>query len=300
MTKKHLSGFEKAARQGDAEGQFQLGRCYLEGDGVSQNRSEAKRLFQKAAELGHEDAKKALQYIEQQSDQNSSYTNNLSADESTIIERNYKRDEGNTSHTNSDMTLGSTSTTQENNNSTIGWIVGIAIAIIIGYVVYSNQDKPTLDSSNPPESNSSITTQHNQTSSQSPIPKTPVTKTKESELVELIANNVEKYPYEIGLKENKEFSRRFSSLIGSSKYSSFKINRVLEHPIKKYDNSGKFGVYFFDKDEQYIYYIIYDKFKDNLTVIMMENGINVSTFSYVQEKPDQYLVDNFNVNVFND
>ena len=85
--KKAFEWFEKAAKQGDAEGQFQLGRCYLEGDGMSQNRPEAKRLFQKAAELGHEDAKKALQYIEQQSDQNSSFTNNLSGEESTIIDR---------------------------------------------------------------------------------------------------------------------------------------------------------------------------------------------------------------------
>ena len=118
-------------------------------------------------------------------------------------------------------------------------------------------------------------------------------------MLSVIANNCGKYPYEDGLSDNKEFSRRFSSLIGSSKYSAFKTNNILESPIKRYDNSGKFGVHFFDKDEQYIYYIIYDKSKDNLTVIMMENGVDVSTFSYAQEKSDQYLIDTFNEDVFN-
>ena len=85
--------YKKAAEQGVAGAQYNLGVCYLEGDGVPQNRSEAKRLFQKAAELGHEDAKKALQYIEQQSDQNSSYTNDLSGDESTVIDNIVKQNQ---------------------------------------------------------------------------------------------------------------------------------------------------------------------------------------------------------------
>ena len=286
--------YKKAAEQGIAAAQYNLGICYLEGDAVRKNRPEAKRLFQKAAEQGHEDAKKALQYIEQQTNQDSNHTNNMSGDESTLIDRG----EHETTSTSGSQNYGS-STTQNNSNSTIGWIVGIVIAIIIGFVVYSNQDKPTLDSSNPPKSNSSISIQQNQTSSQSSKQTNTVTKTEESDLVRLIANKVGKYPYEVGLSDNKEFSMRFSSLIGSSKYSSFKTNNILESPIKKYDNSGKFGVHFFDKDEQYIYYIIYDKSKDNLTVIMMENGVDVSTFSYAQEKSDQYLIDTFNEDVFN-
>ena len=286
--------YKKAAEQGIAAAQYNLGICYLEGDGVPKSRSEAKRLFQKAAEQGHEDAKKALQYMEQQANQDSNHTNNMSGDESTIIDRGGHE----TTSASGSQNYGS-STTQDNSNSTIGWIAGIAIAIIIGFVVYSNQDKPTLDSSNPHESNSSISIQQNQTSSLSPKQTNTVTKTEESDLVRLIANKVGKYPYEVGLSDNKEFSRRFSSLIGSSKYSSFKTNNILESPIKRYDNSGKFGVHFFDKDEQYIYYIIYDKSKDNLTVIMMENGVDVSTFSYAQEKSDQYLIDTFNEDVFN-
>ena len=31
----------------------------------------------------------------------------------------------------------------------------------------------------------------------------------------------------------------------------------------------------------------------------MENGVNVSSFSYAQEKTDQYLIDTFNEDVFN-
>ena len=285
--------YKKAAEQGIAAAQYNLGICYLKGDGVRKNRPEAKRLLQKAAEQGYEDAKKALQCMEQQANQDSNHTNNMSGDKSTIIDRGGHEP----TSTSGSQNYGS-STTQDNSNSTIGWIACIAIAIIIGFVVYLNQDKPTLDSSNPHESNSSISIQQNQTSSLSSKQTNTVTKTEESDLVRLIANKVGKYPYEVGLSDNKEFSRRFSSLIGSSKYSSFKTNTILEFPITRYDNSGKFGVHFFDKDEQYIYYIIYDKSKDNLTVIMMENGVGVSTFSYAQEKSDQYLIDTFNEDAF--
>ena len=70
-----------------------MGICYLEGDGVRKNRPEAKRLLQKAAEQGYEDAKKALQYMEQQANQNSSYTNDLSGDESTVIDNIVKQNQ---------------------------------------------------------------------------------------------------------------------------------------------------------------------------------------------------------------
>lgn len=79
--------YKKAAEQGIAAAQYNLGICYLEGDGVRKNRPEAKRLLQKAAEQGYEDAQKALLYIEQQANQSSNHTNNLSGDESTIIDR---------------------------------------------------------------------------------------------------------------------------------------------------------------------------------------------------------------------
>ena len=145
--KKAFEWFEKAARQGDAEGQFQLGRCYLEGDGVPHNRSEAKRLFQKAAEQGHEDAKKALQYIEQQTNQNSSYTNNLSGDESTIIDRSPQNEKVYISDPQSYVTSPventsavNVSTSQEGNSSNLFWIIVIVVAVIIGlYYLFTNK-----------------------------------------------------------------------------------------------------------------------------------------------------------------
>lgn len=188
---------------------------------------------------------------------------------------------------------------KENSSFMIFIIVCFVMAFGVVFILFFNLNDRDLDSSNPHESNSPISIQQNQTSSPSSIQTNTVTKTEESDLVRLIANKVGKYPYEVGLSDNKEFSRRFSSLIGSRKYSSFRTNNILESPIKKYDNSGKFGVHFFDKDEQYIYYIIYDKPKDNLTVIMMDNGVDVPSFLYAQEKTDQYLIDTFNEDVFN-
>ena len=85
--------YKKAAEQGVAGAQYNLGVCYLEGDGVPQNRYEAKRLFQKAAEQGDEDAKNALQYIDQQTNQISNDNNNLSGDESTVIDNSVKQNQ---------------------------------------------------------------------------------------------------------------------------------------------------------------------------------------------------------------
>ena len=56
--------FRKAAEQGNADAQLCLGICYAEGDGVAKDMSEAVKWCRKAAEQGHEDAKRALSYLE--------------------------------------------------------------------------------------------------------------------------------------------------------------------------------------------------------------------------------------------
>ncbi len=45
--------YRKAAEHGDAEAQFELGRCYAKGNGVSKDMSEATKWYRKAAEQGH-------------------------------------------------------------------------------------------------------------------------------------------------------------------------------------------------------------------------------------------------------
>ncbi len=52
-----------AANQGDAAAQYNLGVCYYNGEGVTQNKTEAARLFRLAATQGDEDAKKALKRL---------------------------------------------------------------------------------------------------------------------------------------------------------------------------------------------------------------------------------------------
>ena len=53
MTLKEL---EKAAEQGDAQAQYELGRCYNAGDKVPKDNAIAAQWYAKAAEQGHTDA----------------------------------------------------------------------------------------------------------------------------------------------------------------------------------------------------------------------------------------------------
>ena len=96
VTKDYYKAFmwiRKAAKQGLAIAQYNLGICFMNGLGVAVNNVKAKNWFQKAAEQGYEDALKALQYLDQQTNQNSSYTNNLSGDESTVIDNSMEQNQ---------------------------------------------------------------------------------------------------------------------------------------------------------------------------------------------------------------
>jgi len=55
-----LEQIRKAAEQGDAEAQFQLGECYRLGTGVAQDIEEAAKWYRKAAEQGHAVAQHSL------------------------------------------------------------------------------------------------------------------------------------------------------------------------------------------------------------------------------------------------
>ena len=52
-----------AANQGNAAAQYNLGVFYYNSEGVTQNKTEAARLFRLAAAQGDEDAKKALKRL---------------------------------------------------------------------------------------------------------------------------------------------------------------------------------------------------------------------------------------------
>ena len=57
--------WRKAAEQGNVTAQFILGVCYDNGEGVAQDKAEAVKWYRKAAEQGHEKAKAALKRLEQ-------------------------------------------------------------------------------------------------------------------------------------------------------------------------------------------------------------------------------------------
>lgn len=58
---KAFKWYAKAAKQGNANAQYELGNCYYNGKGVSQNYTQAIIWYTFAAEQGHTDAKKALE-----------------------------------------------------------------------------------------------------------------------------------------------------------------------------------------------------------------------------------------------
>ena len=53
------------AEQGNAEAQYNLGYCYVFGEGVDQDYAEAVKWYRKAAEQGHAKAQKALRLLEE-------------------------------------------------------------------------------------------------------------------------------------------------------------------------------------------------------------------------------------------
>ena len=123
---------------------------------------------------------------------------------------------------------------------------------------------------------------------------------QQNDIMEIIANNVGNYPYKCDITDNAEFTNRFSKLIGSDYYKKFKSNNILEVPIRIYDNSGKYGLYYWDKDEDITYYIICDKPRDNITVFIEEQTEDERKAYYAQEQKDLDLVNSFNQEAFQD
>ena len=58
--KKAIEWFEKAAEQGDADAQYNLGVMYYDGQGVDVNYKKAFECYEKAAEQGHAQAQHNL------------------------------------------------------------------------------------------------------------------------------------------------------------------------------------------------------------------------------------------------
>jgi TPR repeat protein len=55
--------YRKAARQGDAKAQYNLGLCYRDGEGVRKNRRLAIRWLKDAAAKGHKGAANELRHF---------------------------------------------------------------------------------------------------------------------------------------------------------------------------------------------------------------------------------------------
>lgn len=144
--------YRKAAEQGMATAQYNLGICYLKGDGVKKNKSVAKKWFQKAADQGDEDAQKAIQYIKQQTNQDSNDKNNLSGDESTIIDK-AGHETTVVSQPYSASASDSSSTDNYNSFNTsfyVTWAVTVVVAVITLAILWNNdspwlKEKPFLD-----------------------------------------------------------------------------------------------------------------------------------------------------------
>ena len=91
-------------------------------------------------------------------------------DESTILDGNQRTNRTNTTNTKSYTTspVGNTIVTENNSNSTMGWIIGIAVIVIIGFFIYNSQggadNSSNVESySNPVEATPPSTTQSQET-----------------------------------------------------------------------------------------------------------------------------------------
>ena len=91
-------------------------------------------------------------------------------DESTILDGNQKTNRTNTTNTQSYTTspVGNTIVTENNSNSTMGWIIGIMVVVIIGFFIYNSQgdagNSSNVESySNPVEATPPSTTQSQET-----------------------------------------------------------------------------------------------------------------------------------------
>ena len=91
-------------------------------------------------------------------------------DESTILDGNQRINRTNTTNTQSYTTspVGNTIVTENNSSSTMGWIIGITVVVIIGFFIYNSQgdagNSSNVESySNPVEATSPSTTQSQET-----------------------------------------------------------------------------------------------------------------------------------------
>lgn len=91
-------------------------------------------------------------------------------DESTILDGNQRTNRTNTTNTKSYTTspVGNTTVTENNSNSTMGWIIGIGVVVIIGFFIYNSQgdagNSSNVESySNPVEATPPSTTQSQET-----------------------------------------------------------------------------------------------------------------------------------------
>ena len=161
-------------------------------------------------------------------------------DESTILDGNQRTNRTNTTNTQSYTTspVGNTTVTENNSNSTMGWIIGIAVVVIIGFFIYNNQggtdNSSNVESpSNPVEATPPSTTQSQETT-------TDIYK----ERVELFAKKqngvIASYPndkrYSVYYSKKDEYGRKFLYCYDAIADKSEKMNLPIEATVGDYTN----------------------------------------------------------------
>jgi len=161
-------------------------------------------------------------------------------DESTIIEGNKVTGNVNTSHSQSNSTFpaGNATAAESNSSSTLGWVIGIAVAVIIGFFIYNNQggtdNSTNVESpSNPVEATPPSTTQSQETT-------TDIYK----ERVELFAKKqngvIASYPndkrYSVYYSKKDEYGRKFLYRYDAIADKSEKMNLPIEATGGEYTN----------------------------------------------------------------
>ena len=162
------------------------------------------------------------------------------ADESTILERMQRTEKNNTSYTQSysSSPVGNTQVTESNSNSTIGWIIGIVIAVIIGFFIYNSQGGADNSGSvesygNTVEATSSTTTQSQETTTDIYKERVEMFAKKQGGVVASFPNDQR---YSVYYSKKDEYGRKFLYRYDAIADKSEKMNLPIEATGGEYTN----------------------------------------------------------------
>ena len=158
--------------------------------------------------------------------------------ESTILEGSQRTEKGNRSYTQSYSTSpsGNTTATESNSNSMIGWAIGIAVVVIIGFFIYKSQGNTDNSNNAEPYSNTVEATAPSTTQSQETT--TDIYKERVEQFAKKQSGVVASYPndkrYSVYYSKKDEYGRKFLYRYDAIADKAEKMNLPIEATVGDY------------------------------------------------------------------